>query len=219
MEALNTPTYVRLREALRRDIVDGIWQLGAHITLTELAKHYQVSQAPVREALLQLQGEGVVAMRVNKGAVIPTVDAQYIDNIYRVRGAIQSMLAKEAALRAMPAQIAQMRLLSDQHFHALTAGDVPASVKANREFHRYVDSVAGNSLALELLEGRSSLVDAFRRSVGYGVGRLEVVRRQHDKLVDAIAKGDGDLAAQLILEHTDLARLDLMAKAVKAREA
>jgi DNA-binding GntR family transcriptional regulator len=218
MDALNTPTYIRLRDQLRKDIVNGVWSLGAHITLTELARHYEVSQAPVREALLQLQGEGVIAMRMNRGAVIPTVDAQYIDNIYRVRGAMQSMLAREAAARATAQQVEHMRLLSHEHFEALSAGDVPASVQANREFHRFIDSLAGNTLAVELLEGRSSLVDAFRRSIGYGSGRLHLVREQHEKMIDAIAKGDGELAAKLSFEHTDSARIDLMSKAIKARE-
>ena len=71
MQAINTPTYLRLREQIRTDIVAGIWKLGSHITLAELSKHYGVSANPVREALLQLQGEGVIDMRMNRGAVIP----------------------------------------------------------------------------------------------------------------------------------------------------
>ena len=102
MVALNTPTYIRLREQLRSDIVAGVWALGSHVTLAELATHYEVSQNPVREALLQLQGEGVVAMRMNRGAMIPTVDAKYINSLYKVRGAIQSMLARDAAANATP---------------------------------------------------------------------------------------------------------------------
>ena len=57
MDAINTPTYVRLREQIRNDIVAGVWPLGAHLTLVQLSTHYAVSAAPVREALLQLQGE------------------------------------------------------------------------------------------------------------------------------------------------------------------
>ena len=49
--AINTPTYMRLREQIRSDIVAGIWPLGAHLTLVQLSSHYGVSAAPVREAL------------------------------------------------------------------------------------------------------------------------------------------------------------------------
>jgi DNA-binding GntR family transcriptional regulator len=215
MEALNTPTYMRLREQLRADIVEGIWALGSHVTLAQLAAHYQVSANPVREALLQLQGEGVVAMRMNRGAVIPTVDARYIDNLYRVRGAIQAMLARDAAEKITAAQIEEMQRLAATHKGAADANDVAACVAANRSLHRFIDSIADNPLALEMLEGRSSLVDAFRRSKGYGTGRLELVRKQHAKLIQALSKRDGEAAARAALEHTDSARKDLLAMVIK----
>ena len=211
MNAINTPTYMRLRDQVRSDIVAGIWPLGTHVTLAELASHYEVSANPVREALLQLQGEGVVAMRMNRGAVIPTIDARYIDNIYRVRGAIQVMLAREAAQKASPAQVDQMMQLEEEHTRASLSGDVARCVAANRSLHRYIDGIADNPIALEMMDGRSSLVDAFRRSKGYGQGRLELVREQHLKLISAIAAKDADLAARAALDHTESSREDLLA--------
>jgi DNA-binding GntR family transcriptional regulator len=211
MVALNTPTYMRLREQLRADIVSGIWALGSHVTLAELSAHYQVSTNPVREALLQLQGEGVVSMRMNRGAVVPVVDEKYIDDLYRLRGAIQVMLARDAACNATPDQVAQMMAHCKAYEQAALADDIGESVKANRLLHECVDSISGNLMALQLLDGRSSLVDAFRRRVGYGAGRQQVVAQQHRKIVNAIAAGDQVAAAQASLEHTDSARVDLVA--------
>lgn len=210
MNAINTPTYMRLRDQVRADIVGGIWPLGSHVTLAQLSSHYQVSANPVREALLQLQGEGVVAMRMNRGAVIPSVDAKYIDNLYRVRGAIQVMLARSAAQLATKAQIAEMKELAEDYAQAAKSNDVAASVAANRSLHRYIDAIADNPLAHEMLEGRASLVDAFRRANGYRPGRVEIVIEQHRKLVKAIASGDPDRAAIVTLEHTDSSRDDLL---------
>ena len=210
MNAINTPTYMRLRDQMRADIVAGVWALGSHVTLAQLAGHYQVSANPVREALLQLQGEGVVAMRMNRGAVIPTVDAKYIDDLYRVRGAIQVMLARDAARAATPAQVEKMMVLCHAYEAAAQARDIKASLAANRELHRFIDRIAGNAIACELLEGRSSLVDAYRAHVGYGEGRLEAVVRQHRKLVRAIAAGDEEKAALASFEHTDSSRANLL---------
>lgn len=209
MQAINTPTYLRLREQIRTDIVAGIWKLGSHITLAELSKHYGVSANPVREALLQLQGEGVIDMRMNRGAVIPAVDERYIDNIYKLRSAVQMMLAREAALRATPEQVRHLQGLAEAHESAAAGNDVGASVAANRVLHHYLDSLADNPPALAMLASCSSLVDAFRCAHGYGVGRLDMVIAQHRKLVRAIARGDADRAAQASFEHTDASRLDL----------
>ncbi len=211
MQALNTPTYMRLREQLRSDIVDGLWPLGSHVTLAQLASHYEVSQNPVREALLQLQGEGVVAMRMNRGAVIPTVDAKYIDNLYKVRGAIQSMLAREAAVKATPQQIEQLVQLEQERLDAAGSGDVARCVAANRSFHHFIDGIADNPMAVEMLEGRSTLVDAVRRSRGYGEGRLDLVARQHRKMIDAVRRHDAERAASAALDHTESSRQDLLA--------
>ena len=217
MDAINTPTYLRLREQIRSDIVAGVWPLGAHITLAELSRHYAVSAAPVREALLQLQGEGVVDMRMHRGAVIPAVDERYIDNIYRLRGALQAMLARDAARLAQPEQKKQLQSLNDAHEAAAACNDVAACVKANRELHHFMDSLADNPPAMEVLDARSSLVDAFRRAHGYGSGRLDTVIAQHRKLVRAIARGDADKAAQAALEHTDSSRKDLLSLLHKTR--
>ena len=211
MVAINTPTYLRLREQIRSDIVAGVWPLGGHLTLAQLSSHYAVSAAPVREALLQLQGEGVVDMRMHRGAVIPAVDARYIDNIYRLRGALQALLARDAARLATPAQVRQMQALHEAHEAAAATPDVAAAVQANRALHHHIDSLADNAPATEILDSRASLVDAFRRAQGYGPGRLDVVVSQHRKLVRAIARGDADKAAQAALEHTDSSRKDLLA--------
>ncbi len=211
MPAINTPTYMRLRDQVRADIVSGIWPLGSHVTLSELASHYEVSAAPVREALLQLQGEGVIAMRMNRGAVIPLVDAKYIDNLYRLRGAIQTMLARDAARQAVPEQVNRMLELASVYEAAAQSTDTAACVEANRNLHRHIDSIGDNPLAVDLLQGRSTLADAFRRSVGYGSGRLELVVAQHRKIVRAIAAGDEEKAVQAMLAHTDSSRVDLLA--------
>jgi DNA-binding GntR family transcriptional regulator len=211
MNAINTPTYMRLRDQVRADIVAGIWPLGSHVTLAELANHYEVSANPVREALLQLQGEGVIAMRMNRGAVIPMVDKKYVDNLYKLRGAIQSMLAREAVRMATPQQIEQMVFLVETYEKAATGADTSACVQANRKLHRFIDGIADNALAVDMLDGRSSLVDAYRRTVGYGGGRLEVVLQQHRKILNAFINGDSDLAAQAVIEHVDSSREDLIA--------
>ncbi len=208
--AINTPTYMRLRDQVRADIVAGIWPLGSHVTLAQLASHYEVSANPVREALLQLQGEGVIAMRMNRGAIIPLVDAKYIDDLYRLRGAIQSMLARDAARLATPIQIDKMMALCTAYEDAARRNDVAACVESNRQFHVFVDGIGNNLIAVDLLQGRSSLVDAYRRTAGYGANRQDVVTKQHHKLALAIAARDEDRAAAVSLEHTNSSRLDLL---------
>lgn len=217
MDSINAPTYFRVREQIRSDIVAGIWALGSHVTMAELTDRYGVSANPVREALQQLQGEGIIHIRMNRGAVVPQVDASYIDNIYKMRSALQVMLAREAAVRATPADVAQLQALCGAHEDAVAHNDVAACIQGNRALHHFIDSLACNAPALEVLDSRSCLVDAYRRSIGFGQGRLDKVIAQHRRLVRAIARGDADKAAEVVFEHTDSSRLDLLA--TMARQA
>ncbi|MEP7084342.1 MAG: GntR family transcriptional regulator, partial [Betaproteobacteria bacterium] len=163
-----------------------------------------------REALLQLQGEGIIDMRAHKGAAIPHLDERYVDNVYRLRGAIQSMLARDAATRATASQIRQLAELARAHEDAVASGDAAQCVSANRAFHRHLDGIADNAMALEVLESRNCLVDAYRRAQGYGTGRLDKVVAQHRKMVRAITRRDGEAAARAALEHTESSREDLL---------
>ena len=217
MPALNTPTYQLVRDLIRSDIVEGIWPLGSHMTMTELVGRYGVSANPVREALQQLQGEGVIEIRMNRGAVVPAVDARYVDNVYKLRAAVQAMLAREAASRVTPAAAARLRELCEAHEAAVADDDVAACVRHNRELHQFMDRLADNAPAMEVLASRLCLVDAFRRSIGFGAGRLDVVVAQHHKLVRAIARGDADKAAQAAHDHTESARLDMLAAVQRVR--
>lgn len=209
MEALSTPTYRRLRDRIRADIVAGVWPLGGHVTLAQLSSHYEVSANPVREALLQLQGEGVIDMRMNRGAVVPQVDRKFVDDLCRLRGAIQTLLVRDAARLATREQVDTLMALCAAYERAAGTGDPAAAIRANRDLHGHIDGIGGNVLAVDLLRGRMSLIDAFRRSVGYGPGRLDEVVRQHRRIARAIAAHDEDRAARAMQEHNDSARLDL----------
>ena len=210
MIGISTPTYQLVRDLIRSDIVEGVWPLGGHMTMADLTKRYSVSANPIREALQQLQGEGVIDLRMNRGAVVPNVDARYIDNIYKLRTVVQVMLAREAAQRVTPVAAAKLRELNGLHEVAVANGDAAACVRCNRDLHQFMDQLADNPPAMEVLASRLCLVDAFRRSVGFGTGRLDKVMAQHRRLVKAISRGDGEAAARAAHEHTESARQDLM---------
>ncbi len=164
---INTPTYLRLRDQIRSDIEDGCWRLGQHLTLHELSAHYSVSNVPVREALLQLQGDGMVDMRMNKGAVVRAVDARFIDEYFDVREALQSMLLARAC-RTMGAGSAQtlsgVNALLGPLEDATRAGRVRELLAADEALQDHLGRLGGNDQALGMQASRGRLLEAFRRA-------------------------------------------------------
>ena len=208
--SFSAPAYARLREHIRSDVVSGVWTLGQHVTLATLTAHYDVSANPVREALHQLQGEGVVEMRMNRGAIIRTVDARFVSNIYDIRGAIEALLAAEAARSADEPYLAAVARAVERYEAAVAQQPVLEIVGANRRLHRAINSIADNLMAHEILEGRSTLLDALRRSLGYSRQRLADVVQQHREFLAALEARDPDRAARVALHHTRSARDDLL---------
>ena len=134
-EPLSTPAYARVRDRIRADILAGGWAPGRHVTLAELAARHGVSLSPVREALLHLQGEGLVEVRQHRGAVVPLLDAKLFADLYDLRAALQALLARRAAEQADAAQLAAMERHEAAYATAAERADAAAALEANEAFH------------------------------------------------------------------------------------
>ena len=97
---LNEPTYLRVKRAIIGDLVSGQFTPGMHLTIDALTSRYGVSHMPIREALRQLEGEGILISIVHRGFRIEAITEAYIRNIYDIRVGIESMLAHRAVEKA-----------------------------------------------------------------------------------------------------------------------
>ncbi len=209
---ISTPAYARLRDRLRQDILSGTWPAGEHRTLARLAERHGVSLSPVREALLGLEGEGLVEIRQHRGAVVPVLDAALFENLYDLRGALQSLLARRATERATPAQVEAIARHEAAYAEAAGRADAAAALAANEAFHDAIDAAAGNPQADALLRARTAFVNAARLRLGFGPGRMREAAAQHRAILAALASRDPEAAAAAAFAHAMAAKRDLIAR-------
>ncbi|OWQ88593.1 hypothetical protein CDN99_17265 [Roseateles aquatilis] len=188
---INAPTYLRLRDQIRADIEGGCWRLGQHLTLNELSAHYSVSNVPVREALLQLQGDGMVDMRMNRGAVVLDVNERFIDEYFDIREALQSMLMTRACQRRGGGVLMQAKVLLGRVDEAMREGKVRQLLEADHALQDAIGHMGDNEPAMAMLASRSRLLEAFRRA------RLDLLTAD---LMQLPVQG---LAMLLAIEHGD----------------
>lgn len=212
VDQLSMPAYARLRERLRQDILSGAWPPGEHRTLARLAERHGVSLSPVREALLGLEGEGLVEIRQHRGAVVPLMDAKLFADLYDLRGAIQALLARRAAERATPALLEEMAAHEAAYAAAAARGDAAAALEANEAFHDALEAAADNPQATAIYKARSAFVNAVRLRLGFGARRMEQAAAQHRAIFAAIAAGTGAAAAEAAFAHAMAAKADLLAQ-------
>lgn len=210
--AASTPAYAILRDRLRQAILDGAWRPGTHRTLGALAAEHGVSISPVREALLALAGEGLVEMREHRGAVVPVMDAKLFADLYDLRGALQSLLARRAAERATPDRLAIMARHEAAYAEAAARGDAQAALDANEAFHDALEEAADNPQAAALYKSRSAFVNAVRLRLGFGPARMAEAAAQHRAILAAIAAREPEAAAAAAFAHAMAAKRDLMAR-------
>ncbi len=204
------PAYAILRDRIRVEILAGDWVPGTHRTLAALAAQHGVSLSPVREALLGLEGEGLIQMRQHRGAVVPLMDAAMLADLYDVRGALQSVLARRAAERATPEAIAAMADHMEAYAAAARARDPATALAANEAFHNAIEDAAGNTQASGLYRARSAFVNTVRFRLGFGPARMAAADAQHRAIHAAIAARQPEAAAAAAFDHAMGAKEDLL---------
>ncbi|MBV9538331.1 MAG: GntR family transcriptional regulator [Acidisphaera sp.] len=202
--------YRRVAARLRADIISGLWKSDARLKVRDLAAHYGVSPAPIRESLQQLQGEGLVVMLPNRGARVRRIDETLIINIFDVREALEGFLTAKFAAAASPHQVALLEQMQEEHDDAVEAGDYPAAFLVNGRFHQTINGGARNPEAVAVIERHLTLTRALRLECGFSEKRMRAIQNEHRQLIAAIRDGDAQSAGRIAGLHVRSSRDDLL---------
>lgn len=213
---LNEPTYLRVKRAIIADLVAGQLTPGAHVTIDALTTRYGVSHMPIREALRQLEGEGILISVAHRGFRIEAITESYIRNIYDIRVGIESMLAQRAVEKASDADIADVRRMHDELSRLIRSGKPMVVSRENIAFHDRIYGIAGNREAEAILKGRTRVVRTVADSLGgYTVDIHDLVIKEHERIVLAFETRTPGEAGRAVFDHVTAARDRLLAKIVE----
>jgi DNA-binding GntR family transcriptional regulator len=206
---LGRTNYQRVRDIIRNDIITGQFQAGARLKISDLVDRYGLSAMPIREALQQLQGEGLVVLSANKGASVRRIDERFLWQMYEVRKALESYFAAELAGRVTSADIDRLRAILVQQELAIAVNDEETLQKLDRDFHGYIVGATVNEEAVASLNRIYDLTRPLRIRFGRSAEQRQRIPRDHGAIIEAIAHGDGRRASRLISEHINAAFTDL----------
>lgn len=205
---------VNLREqaltALRRAITTSEMPPGFHLVETELSEQLQISRGTLREAMRQLQQEGLISAGARGRLSVRSLDAKEILDIFAVRAALES-LAVRTLTRAEYRDSAVETLRQAVQAMGDAVGDtLEERIEADLAFHRTLCELTDNAMLLhswKALEGsiRMSFMWAGKERA---VGNMRVDR--HNTIVDVIAAGDAAAAADYMFSHMDEAAVNLV---------
>jgi DNA-binding GntR family transcriptional regulator len=188
----------QVKEILLERILSGHYEPGDRLVETRIAKELGTSQAPVREALRELELLRFVESAPFRGSWVREVSEEELGEIYPVRAAIEEVAARAAAVRldgevaALEAEIEAMRNAADLH----------AQVEHDVRFHRLIVEASGNRTLSEVWGSLRVEARTVITAVKTGIDRKEIAE-MHVPIVEALRQRDPERAGRAVREHVE----------------
>lgn len=195
-----------IHQAIADDIVHGRLPPGAALDETTIAAGFNVSRTPVREKIRQLAAIGLVEARARRGAVVATVSARELDEMFAVMGELKALCARWSAIFMTARQRRQLLALQAESETLVSAGRREAYVDFNNRFHDALYRGADNRFLADLALAVRRRCAPFRRAQFETLGRLAKSHQEHAAVIDAIQHGDGETAALEMRAHIVVVR-------------
>jgi DNA-binding GntR family transcriptional regulator len=178
-------------EFLRDAILTGRLRGGAHLVQDKIAAELNVSRVPVREALLQLESEGLVRMEAHRGASVVWLSPEEVEEIFDIRAVLITAAIRRVVPRLTDEQITRLQRIAERQERET---NMPARARLNHAFY----ATLFESLERPRLQ---ALMDKLEREVERYLMPLDRPHLGHRELVEACQRRDADQAAELVRQH------------------
>lgn len=195
-----------LRLQLADEIVRGVLRPGSALDEMELARRYDVSRTPVREAIRQLAASGLVEVRAHRGAVVAQPSGERLAGMFEVMAEVEALCAGFAAERMTPVERQALETAHEEMRTLTQIGDSQRFTEVNEAFHNTIYQGAHNAYLAEITIATRARVQPFRRAQFRNLGRLSKSHMEHECIVTAILRGDRSRAMQEMHAHIQTVR-------------
>ncbi|NDJ21138.1 FCD domain-containing protein [Nostoc sp. B(2019)] len=197
-----------IADALREAILQGIFQEGQSLRQDEIATQFGVSRIPVREALKQLEAEGLVTLHLNRGAMVSVLTAAEAQEICEIRSALEVKAIQIAIPKLGEVDIEKAAVILEATDQATDAGIL---AKLNWEFHATLYTAAERPRLLMMIKNLHVNCDRYVRVQLTQMDYHERSQKEHYQLLDACRQRDPKATVRLLKRHIDTAGEQLVA--------
>ena len=191
-------------QKIREDILNGIYKENDELRENTIGKELGVSRTPVREALRQLELEGLVTIIPNRGAYVTGISHKDIWDIYVIRSMLEGLCARWAVEHITDAQLDELEetiLLSEFQMKKESGFSAEQIAALDGRFHSILYEASGSRILGHVLTDFHNYVQTARRSSVVSEDRARKSIREHRQILRAIRDRDEEMAEQLANEH------------------
>jgi DNA-binding GntR family transcriptional regulator len=188
---------------LRRRIVDGEFASGFQLRQDALAAEFGVSRIPVREALMQLEAEGLVKIHPHRGAIVSELSMEEIADLFELRAILEPRLLRASAPRLTEEDYRRLKAILKEFSAALKARHVSRWGELNTELHMVLYRHAGQPRSLAIVANLLQECDRHTRLQLSLEGKRERAETEHAELIRLCAAGEVETACGLLKTHIE----------------
>ncbi|MEI6611723.1 GntR family transcriptional regulator [Polynucleobacter sp.] len=200
----NRPLYEDVADRLREQIFSKQLAPGSWLDEQTLAKQFGISRTPMREAIKVLASEGLVTIKMRRGAYVTEVNRGDLEQIYTVLSLLEGQAAKVTATKASEEELNLLDHLHHRLEKAAADRDIEQFFEINGKFHELIQEIAGNRWMNGVIADLRKVLKLHRRNSLTSTGRIQNSLMEHREILRAILKRD-ELAAQTAM-HKHWAR-------------
>lgn len=195
------PLYVEVAELVRQRIYQRELRPGQWIDEMKMAEEFGISRTPLREALKVLAAEGLVTMKLRRGAYVAEVTEKDMRDVYHLLALLESDAAATVARSATGEQLQQLQQL---HASLCTAtGDAGRFFQLNEQFHLQLLTLCDNRFLLQTVTDLRKFMKLNRQQSLFKQGRISDSLREHEAIMQHLLARDAEAARQAMRQHFD----------------
>jgi DNA-binding GntR family transcriptional regulator len=195
------PLYEEVADQLREKIFTHELPPGSWINEKELTEQFGISRTPLREALKVLASEGLITMKLRRGAYVTEVDNDEISQIFKVIALLEGNACKLVAQHATDKDLESLDAIHLKLEKAAADRDIEKFFDLNQEFHDKIQEIGGNRWMRKVITDLRQVLKLQRKNSLTKLGRLEQSLQEHRQILSALISRKGDLAQELMINH------------------
>jgi len=195
------PLYEEVAERLRSSIFSHELAPGSWIDEQAIAAQYGISRTPMREAIKVLAAEGLITMKMRRGAYVTEVSQSDTSEIFTVLALLEGQACRETAIKASERQLQDLDSIHMKLERAAADRDLDLFFNLNQSFHDKIQEICNNSWMTGVINDLRKVLKLQRRDSLSKRGRLESSLQEHRKLLSALLARDPELSEKLMKEH------------------
>jgi DNA-binding GntR family transcriptional regulator len=201
---LNTrPLYEDVADRLREQIFTKILAPGSWLDEQSLAEEFGISRTPMREAIKVLASEGLVTIKMRRGAYVTEVSRKDLEQIFTILSLLEGEAAREAAAIATEDELNQLDYWHHRLEKAAADRDIEQFFEINVKFHELIQEIAGNRWMNGVIADLRKVLKLHRRNSLTSTGRLQNSLIEHRAILNALLRRDQAGAESAMRKHLE----------------